>query len=94
MKEKVNIGIIGDFDENYPSHKATDDALYHAANYLSIRINISWLPTQSLVESEGQERLKHFSSLWAAPGSLYKSERGALNGIQFARELNVPFIGT
>ncbi len=90
----MNIGIIGDFDQTYPSHRATNDALTHAANYLSTRLNIIWVPTKSLLEPEGQQRLKQFVGLWAAPGSPYESMEGAINGIQFAREMDVPFIGT
>jgi len=94
MNQTVGIGIIGDFDENRVSHKATNEALYHAANYLSARVNIVWLPTQSLLTSEGQKRLGQFDGLWAAPGSPYQSLKGALRGIQFAREMNCPFTGT
>ena len=94
MRETIGIGIIGDFDQNRLSHRATNDALNHAANHLSIRVNIAWIPTQSLLTSEGQQRLEQFAGLWAAPGSPYQSLDGALMGIQIARELNWPFLGT
>lgn len=90
----VNIGIIGDFDQNRPSHRATNDALNQAANHLSMRVDITWIATQSIPSSEGQGRLEQFAGLWAAPGSPYQSLDGALKGIQFARERNCPFLGT
>ena len=94
MTETVNIGIIGDYDQSRPSQLAINDALYHAANHLSTKVNITWIPTPSLLTSEGQERLEQSAGLWAAPGGAYQSLDGALRGIQFARELNRPFLGT
>src|SRR5262249_50063004 len=35
-----------------------------------------------------------FDALFCSPGSPYKSLEGALQGIQYARQNNVPFIGT
>jgi len=94
MYQTVSIGIIGDFDSDKPSHPATNDALYHAADYLSLGVNITWIPTASIVVKEGTKRLEQFDGLWASPGSPYQSMDGALRGIQFAREHNRPFLGT
>ena len=94
MGETVNIGIIGDFDPSNPSHRATNDALYHAANHLSVRVNIVWLPTPSFLTEPGQQRLEEFDAVWAGSGSPYQSMEGALSGIQLAREMKKPFIGT
>jgi CTP synthase (UTP-ammonia lyase) len=94
MKQRVSIGIIGDYDQNKPSHKATSEAIKHAANHLSLEANTVWLPTPSLLIEEGQKKLEQFDGLWAAPGSPYQSMEGALRGIKIAREMNRPFIGT
>jgi CTP synthase (UTP-ammonia lyase) len=94
MNQPLRVGIIGDFDPSYPSHVATNEALSHAAGALSVDLDCSWLPTQSLDEASGEAALKHFDALWCAPGSPYKSMVGALRAIQFAREEGWPFIGT
>ncbi|UCH50517.1 MAG: hypothetical protein JSV54_05715 [Chloroflexota bacterium] len=94
MSKPINIGIIGDYDPDRFSHQATNDALSHAANHLSAQVCITWLPTESFLETEWQQRLGQFDGLWAAPGSPYLSLEGALKGIQFARQLDWPFIGT
>ena len=93
MSHIVSICVIGDLDKNNPTRQATDDALHHAANHLSIKLNIAWLATQSLLASEEQQRLSQFTGLWASAG-VYQSQEGAIRGIQFARELDCPFIGT
>jgi CTP synthase (UTP-ammonia lyase) len=93
-KQPLRVGIIGDFDPRLPYHKATTDALAHAASVLSVALDCSWVPTQSLDDLDNMTTLKQFDALWCAPGSPYKSMNGALNAIRFAREQDVPFLGT
>ncbi len=45
MNSPLRLGIIGDFDPQKPSHAATNEALYHAAQALAVPIEIAWLPT-------------------------------------------------
>lgn len=94
MNQPVRIGIIGDFSPDKPSHQATMNAIYHAANYLSLEIKISWLPTPSMLKEEAEKSLKQFNCLWASPGSPYQSPDGALRGIRLVRVQNIPFFGT
>lgn len=93
MSHSINIGIIGDYDCQRPSHKATNEALHHGADDLGINLKLQWLPTEAL-EKDIDNTLNKFDGLWCAPGSPYKSIKGALHAIQFARENDTPFIGT
>ena len=94
MKPETKIAIIGDFEPDRPSHKATDEALRHAANALSLAVNSDWLPTQVLETKAGTEKLKEYHAVFCAPGGPYRSMTGALEAIRFAREQGWPFIGT
>jgi CTP synthase (UTP-ammonia lyase) len=91
MKYKIRIGIIGDYDGR-PSHKATEEALKHAAKKLDIQTEYKWLPTVMFELSD--DELESYDGLWCAPGSPYKSMNGAIHAIKYARENNCPFIGT
>ncbi len=93
MKETINIGIIGDYDENSTSHKATNRAIYHAACQSPVEADITWLPTPSFLTPEGKQKLEKFDGILIAPGT-YQKPVGALQGIRTAREMNIPFIGT
>lgn len=88
----MKIGIIGDYDGR-PSHVATNEALTHCSDILNISIEITWVPTDSLL-TDVRKELVVYDKLFGAPGSPYKSMLGALNGIQYARENNIPFLGT
>ena len=94
MDPQIKVGVIGDYDPNLRNHIATDEALGHAANALSVSLTSSWIPTESLAKGPVEMVLKPFQALWCAPGSPYQSMSGALQAIQFAREQGWPFMGT
>ncbi|WP_200807583.1 CTP synthase C-terminal region-related (seleno)protein [Clostridium merdae] len=92
INSKIRIGVIGDYDGR-PSHIATNEAITHCASFLGLKQKTQWLSTECL-EAVNKQELSDFDAFWCAPGSPYKSAQGAMNGIQFARENNYPFIGT
>ena len=94
MNETLRIGIIGDFNPESRYHHATNDSIRHAAETLSLPVEISWLPTFELESDHTTNWLGSFDGLWCAPGSPYASMQGALNGIHYAREKGIAFIGT
>ncbi len=94
MSEAVRIGILGDFNPEFRSHHATNDALQHAAAKLKIEVESQWVPTPSLLEQNANQVLERFDGLWASPGSPYKNAEGMLKGIEFARRRDWPFLGT
>ena len=63
MIQPVRIAIVGDYNQNARSHIATNKALTHTAEILSIPLEYEWLPTQTL-SSEGPENtLRKFHRL-------------------------------
>ena len=81
----MNIGVIVDFDSNRQPHQANNNAIYHAANHLSTRVDIIWISTPLLLTPEDQQRPEQFDGLWAAPGIFYQSLNSVLRGIRFAQ---------
>jgi CTP synthase (UTP-ammonia lyase) len=94
VSNPVRIGILGDFNPEFPSHHATNAALQHAAAKLHLRLESQWIPTPSLVDTGSGKILEGFDGLWASPGRPYKSFDGMLQGIEFARRRDWPFLGT
>ena len=93
MPKKLLVGVIGDFQPTYDTHKMTNLAICHSADRLGVGVEVEWLPTPSLAGDVGKT-MKRFDAFICAPGSPYKSYDGALNGIRYARENDVPFVGT
>ncbi len=94
MNPEVCVGVIGDFNRSSEAHRATNDALKHAADALGATLNVQWIPTPELEGTPVETALRSFHGLWCASGSPYKSRIGALEGIRFARERGWPFFGT
>jgi CTP synthase (UTP-ammonia lyase) len=94
VTEAVRIGILGDFNPEFRSHHATNDALQHAAAKLNCKVESEWIPSASALEPNAEKLLESFDGLWASPGSPYKSFDGMLKGIEFARRRDWPFLGT
>jgi CTP synthase (UTP-ammonia lyase) len=89
--KRIEIGLIGDYNSSKTAHKAIPLALGFSSKNFGIEINPVWLPTYSIKNGES---LTAFDGLWCVPGSPYKNMEGALTGIKYARENNIPFLGT
>jgi CTP synthase (UTP-ammonia lyase) len=94
VSDPVRIAILGDFDPASPTLPKINSSLQHAAAKLNLKIEPQWIPTPSLADPGAQKILEAFDGIWAAPGSPYKSFQGMLNGIEFARRRDWPFLGT
>jgi CTP synthase (UTP-ammonia lyase) len=94
MNPEIKVGVIGDFNPSNDSHRATNDAVKHAADSLSVTASVTWIATEKLERTAADTALRGFNALWCAPASPYKSMIGALTGIRFARESGRPFVGT
>ena len=90
----IRIGVLGDFNPEYHSHRATNASLQHAAKALAREVETTWVPTPSLLDPSALETLAEYDGLWGSPGSPYQSMDGILAGIQFARARNRPFVAT
>ena len=94
MLNSIAIGIIGDFNPEKPSHIATNAALKHAADFLSLDVKPEWLGTGNLRRKSVKDTIGQYQGLFAAPGTPYFFADGAVKGIKLAREMNIPFLGT
>jgi CTP synthase (UTP-ammonia lyase) len=83
------IGIVGDRNPGNPTHLATEGALGHVPE----PVGFEWVPTEQIPEAP-EARLARYAGLLISPGSPYRSMDGALAAIRYARERDVPLLGT
>jgi CTP synthase (UTP-ammonia lyase) len=93
MAYPVEIVLIGDRDDTVVAHRAIPLALDVNAASLGIEIIYKWLDTASLKE-DAKAKLKDANGMWCVPASPYRSIDGALAAIQYARQTDIPFLGT
>jgi len=87
------IGLIGDFNPDVIAHRAIPKALALAGEVAGVQIEPVWLATDK-IEIGAAAALAEFAGLWCVPASPYASTDGALWAIRFARENEIPFLGT
>jgi CTP synthase (UTP-ammonia lyase) len=91
MKPSISIGLVGDYNAAVPAHQAIPRALELAGDALGAPVDYEWVPTEGIGDTS---RVSGFDGLWCVPASPYRSMKGALRAIRFAREQGRPFLGT
>jgi len=84
------LAILGEFNPVSETHAATNTAIEHSKKLLEIDLDVSWISTDDISE----DLLRHFHGFLVAPGSPYKNMEKILFAIEYARENNVPMLGT
>jgi len=87
----LQIGLIGDRNDDVVAHRAIPLALGMAADACGVAIEPVWVPTDEVGTGAA---LAEFDGLWCVPASPYRSMDGALSAIRVARERHIPFLGT
>ncbi|HEY0752583.1 MAG TPA: hypothetical protein VGD98_01275 [Ktedonobacteraceae bacterium] len=95
MSNPLRIALVGDYSPAIPAHVAIPRALELAASDCNCAFEVNWLLTDSAELRDPQPGvLDSFDGIWCVPGSPYASMDGALHAITFARQHQVPFLGT
>ena len=89
----MRIAVVGDFQSDSETHRATTAACEHAAAALGQPVVVAWVSTREVAASAGAGLLDA-DGVWIAPGSPYESVDGALEAIRFARTAGRPLLGT
>jgi CTP synthase (UTP-ammonia lyase) len=92
MISSLSVAVVGDFDETFTPHPATNEALRHAAVRVGVDVSVRWLATEQLEDDLSGVRAA--DALWCAPGSPYRSLLGAVRAVRHGREHGVPTLGT
>ena len=89
------VAVVGDRVAGLEPQAAIEPSIEHAAARLGVVAPVvRWVGTDELAEHGAPSLLADAHGVWCAPGSPYRDLHGALDGIRFAREQRVPFLGT
>jgi CTP synthase (UTP-ammonia lyase) len=93
MTAAIRIALTADFNADNPGHRATGEALRHAADAVGLELVVDWIPTESTESEAALAVLAEYHGIFS-PGGAYQSKDGALAAIRFARQQGWPFFGT
>jgi CTP synthase (UTP-ammonia lyase) len=88
-QKKFVIGLVGDRNPTNRVHIATEEALTDGPRAPAVE----WLATERLSDPQAID-LTRYSGFLITPGSPYRGMDGALAAIRYARERQVPLLGT
>lgn len=87
---KQLIAILGEYTPIFEPHVATNSAIAHSRSLLTSEIEGNWVSTEDI----SSLLFETYSGIWVAPGSPYKNMERILWAICYARQNNVPCLGT
>jgi len=82
----VNIAIVGDENGAYTSHREINAV----RSMLGEGVDAQWVSTDGARVRD----LDGFDGIWLTPGSPYADDAAAYEAVRWARERDVPFLGT
>ncbi len=84
------IALLGEFDPTRETQIATVQAIEHSAMSLGVAIEAEWVSTADI----SPDLFRRYQAIWVAPGSQYTDQQKLFRAIRFAREREVPCLGT
>lgn len=91
MKDNTkSIALLGEYTPSFSPHASTNDAIEHAKAALGLDVSADWISTADLTSA----LFADYAGIWVAPGSPYKNMDKTLSAIRYARENNIPCLGT
>ncbi len=91
---EVKIAIVGKYVELEDAYKSLREALTHAGVANNLKVNVSWIESESLVTDENYDsRLQDFDAILVPGGFGKRGIAGMLKAIKFARKSKTPYFG-
>lgn len=90
----VKIAIVGKYVELEDSYKSLREALTHAGVANNLKVNVSWIESESLIDDENYgSRLQDFDAVLVPGGFGKRGISGMLKAIKYARKSGTPYFG-
>lgn len=90
---KVRIGLVGKYVELQDAYKSISESLSHAAAYNDRKLELVYIHSEKLDESNVEEKLKDMDGVIIAPGFGQRGIEGKFVALKWLREHDVPTLG-
>lgn len=92
-KYSIKIAIVGKYVELHDAYMSVREALRHAALKNHAELEIQWIHSTELEDSNPQDSLNDADGIVVPGGFGQRGIEGKIQAIKFARENKVPFLG-
>ncbi len=91
--DPVRVAIVGKYVNLRDAYLSVIEALRHGGFHHGARVDISWVSSDELAESDASEMLADIDGIVVPGGFGWRGVEGKLEAIRYARERRVPFLG-
>lgn len=92
-RDEVNIGLVGKYVELQDAYKSINESLFQAATYCNRKLNLVYIHSEKVNDSNVEEKLRDMDGVIIAPGFGQRGIEGKFSAIRWCREHNVPTFG-
>ena len=91
---ETSIAIVGKYVELEDSYKSLREALTHGGVANNLRVEVKWIESEDLMESDDYEsRLRDFDAILVPGGFGKRGVAGMIRSISYARKSRTPYFG-
>ena len=92
-RDTVRIALVGKYVQLEDAYLSVVEALKHAGIHHGAKIDVFWVDSETLDESETARLLEEADGILIPGGFGVRGIEGKINAARFARERSVPFLG-
>lgn len=92
-EQEVTIGLVGKYVELQDAYKSINEALFQAATYNDRKLNLVYIHSEKLNDSNVDEKLSGMDGIIVAPGFGQRGIEGKFSALKWCREHDVPTFG-
>ena len=90
---RVTIGLVGKYVQLHDAYLSVAEALRHAGYALGAEVDIRWIDSETITESDAEAVLGALDGIIVPGGFGDRGIEGMIQAAQYARENNVPYFG-
>ena len=90
---ETTIAFVGKYIDLKESYKSLTEGIIHAGANLDARVNLRWIDSEKIEESNVNELLKDVDGILVAGGFGERGVLGKMQAIKFARVNKIPYLG-
>ena len=91
--KEVKIGLVGKYVELHDAYKSIDESLLVASIYNDRKLDLKYIQSEKLNDSNVEKNLDGFDGILIAPGFGIRGIEGKLAAIKYARMHDLPCLG-
>lgn len=93
LKNVTTIGLVGKYVSLHDAYLSVSEALKHAGYANNTKIEIKWINSEYVNDSNVSDKLKDCDAVLVPGGFGERGIKGKISAIKYAREQNLPFFG-